>query len=96
MESMKEGGNTNLSDRVNLLDADLNDKISKLALNGDEVSNIQRHVLGTLDKRIEELEVFKNDDHAKLQEHILRMFTLEIKLEKLVPLAQNAIDGLQS
>ena len=45
-----------------------------------------------LDKRLEELEVFKEEDHSKLEEHIRRMFTLEIKLEKLVPLAQDAID----
>lgn len=64
----------------------------KLARNGDEVNGLQKKVLEMLDKRIEEIEVFKGDERTKTLDSVQRMFSLEIKLEKLLPRVQDAHD----
>ena len=66
------------------LDELLNDKVTKLALNGDHVNDIQRQVMESLDKRMETLEKTKEKDCRAVEDCTMRTVNCEIKLEKLI------------
>ena len=92
LSQQADGFQTEITDEVAKNDRSAAEKIAKLAQNGDEVSSIQRQILEQLDKRLTELEIFKSEDRTKIDQHVQRMFTLEIKTEKLIPMTQDMID----
>ena len=59
-------------------------KVTKLAQNIDQVNEIQRQVLETIDKRVEEIEMTRDKESTKLWDVAERMCNSEIKLEKLI------------
>ena len=61
-------------------------QVTKLAANIDQVNEIQRQVLETIDKRVEEIEMAREDEKQKVEDVVVRMCNAEIKLEKLTGL----------
>ena len=58
--------------------------MTKLAANIDQVNEIQRQVLETIDKRVEEIEMTRDKESTQLQDVAVRMCNAEIKLEKFI------------
>ena len=56
--------------------------MTKLAANIDQVNEIQRQVLETIDKRVEEIEMTRDQEKTQLQDAIVRLCNAEIKIEK--------------
>ena len=77
----------------------LDGKITRLAKNQDETTAIQRRVLERLDQRVTKLDQFHGDEEGKtqtqLQTQLQKIFNLEIKFEKIVPLTQDSIDRIE-
>lgn len=69
---------TRVDAEVTQLDELLNDKVTKLALNGDHVNGIQREVMESLDKRLEALEVTKVSDAKAVEDCTRRAVQNEI------------------
>ena len=61
LSDLTEKERSRISEKVSSLDIEVNDKIKRLALNADQVTDIQRQVLESMDKRLGELEVYKDD-----------------------------------
>ena len=61
-------------------------QVTKLAANIDQVNEIQRQVLETIDKRVEEIEMTRDNEKTQLQDAVLRLTHAEISLNKLTGL----------